>query len=79
MEVGADAPEIALIEGRCASRGALHLEPQRPVLLEQIGELGHPLAERTGLGVDGAAAAQHDRREEQKEDQGSAGHRQPAA
>ena len=79
MEVSTDAPDIALIEGRCASCGALYLEPQRPVLLEQVGKLGDPLTERTGLSVDGAAAAQHDGREQQKEDQGSAGDRQPAA
>lgn len=62
MQVGADAPEIALIEGGGALCCPANPHLQGPVLLEQGGKLRHPLAQRPALGIDGAAAAQHDRR-----------------
>ena len=78
MQVGADAPEIALVDGRSAARRLLHALPQRPVLGKQRRQLGDASGQCLALALDGAAAAEHDAGQQRHRRGGNCRHDQPA-
>jgi hypothetical protein len=60
MQVCANAPEIAFVDGRSAARRLLYSLPERSVLGKQSRQLGDASGQCLALALDGAAAAKHD-------------------
>ena len=73
VEVGADAAQDALVEGRGARRRSAHAVVQCRVLSQQVGELNDLSTKRVALLLDGIAGPA----DETGQQQIDAAHRQP--